>query len=122
MAFEDVAKRMKENRGSTRAERLHEIWHGEPAPIEPLVPELEPVPPAARKKTVVFGYALMFIGMLVAAVAAIAAVVFFTALSRWEFRGVVILGAVGMSMIVHGASRLEAADKTAPLPRADLHN
>ncbi len=122
MAFEDVAQRMKDRRGSTRSERLHEIWHGEPAPIEPLVPEVEAVAPAKRTSTIVIGYLLMLVGALVVAGAGIAAVVFFTALSRWEFRGVIAIGAVGIALIIQGSTMLEAAEQTAPLPDARLRN
>jgi hypothetical protein len=109
-------------RNATRGERLHEIWHGEPAPIEPLVPELEAVTPAERRGAIVAGYLWMLVGLLLTAGAGIAAVMFFTALSRWEFRGVIAIGDLGIGLIVHGASLLEAADQTAPLPDAKLRN
>jgi len=122
MAFEDVAQRMKDRRGSTQSERLHELWHGEPAPVEPVIPGLEPVPPAKRRSTMVIGYLLTLVGALVIAGAGIAALIFFDTLSRWEFRGVLAIGAVGIALLIQGSTMLEAADRTAPLPNARLRS
>ena len=119
MSFEDIARRMKDARKPTRAERLHELWTGE-APEIPLHEPVKPAAPQARTRTLVGAYVLLALGVLVALAGALPVVLWWDHLSRWEVRGGFGVVAVGIALVVQSTRLFTAAAQTAPLPGAQL--
>jgi hypothetical protein len=100
MAFEDIAKRMSDRRKPTRAEKLREIWTGEPAAPPPLPLPPVPVPAAQRRGHLVGAWAVMMLGLAVAMCGAFLLIVLFDSTSTGEKRGLVGVIAVGIAIIV----------------------
>jgi hypothetical protein len=120
VAFEDVAKRMRDQRSLTGGERLHEVWTGEEPQIPPLPDVVEPVAPAARTRTLVGAYALLVVGLLVMFVGAIALMFAWDSLSRWETRACFLVIVMGIAIIVRSTTLFDRVEQTSPLPGARL--
>jgi hypothetical protein len=120
LAFDDIAKRMKAERGLTRGERLRQIWTGEEPELPPLPDAIEPVAPAARTKTLVGAYALLGLGLVVVFAGVAGLLLFWSAITRWEVRGLMFVIAIGIALIVQSTRLFTAADQTKPLPNARI--
>jgi hypothetical protein len=120
VGFDDIAKRMKAERGLTRGERMRQIWTGEEPEIPPLPEPIQPVAPRARTSTLIAAYALLALGLLVAFAGAAGLVLLWSALSRWEARGLMFVIAIGIAVIVQSTRLFTAVEQTAPLPPARI--
>jgi len=118
VGFEDIAKRMKAERGLTRGERMRQIWTGEEPEIPALPDVIPPVAPAARTKTLVGAYALLALGLVVTLAGAAGLVLFWSAISRWEVRGLMFVIAAGIGLVVQSTRLFTAVEQTDPLPDA----
>jgi hypothetical protein len=118
VAFDDIAKRMKAERGLTRGERLRQIWTGEEPELPPLPDAIQPAAPAARTKTLVGAYALLGLGLVVVFAGVAGLLLFWSVISRWEVRGLMFVIAIGIALVVQSTRLFTAADQTKPLPNA----
>ncbi|HSD89891.1 MAG TPA: hypothetical protein VLB44_20310 [Kofleriaceae bacterium] len=116
MSFEEIAQRMKDQRGMTRPERLHMLWTGEE-------PELPPVPtpvePARRTATLVAAYLLLALGLLVVMAGGIVLLAWYRE-TQGMHRVLLLVVGIGISIIVASTKMFERAAATAPLPDARL--
>ena len=117
MAFEDVAKRMKNARRLTRRERIQQLWTGE-APEPPPLPER--VAPARRTGRIILAYVVLLLGLVVAMAGGIALMLFWSSISGWELRGLVVVIAIGFALVVKSTMLFDTVEGTAPLPDARL--
>jgi hypothetical protein len=120
VGFEDIAKRMKAERRLTRGERVRQIWTGEEPEIPPLRDAIQPVAPAARTKTLVGAYALLALGLVVAFAGVAGLLLFWSAISRWERRGLMFVISVGIALVVQSTRLFTAVEQTDPLPDARI--
>jgi len=118
MGFDDIAKRMKAERGLTRGERMRQIWTGEEPELPALPEPIQPITPKARMKALLGAYSLLVLGLLVVLAGAAGLVLFWGAISRWETRGLMFGIAIGIALVVQSTRLFTAIEQTAPLPVA----
>jgi hypothetical protein len=118
MSFEDIAQRMKNQRRMTRGERLHVLWTGEEPELPP-VPE--PVEPARRTGVLVAAYLVLALGLLIAMAGGIVLLAWYRE-TQGMHRVLLLVVAIGVSIIVASTKMFERVAATAPLPDARLRD
>jgi hypothetical protein len=118
MSFEEIAQRMKSQRGTSRRERLHALWTGEEPELAPLP---EPVAPARRTALLVAAYLVLALGTLVALAGSFVLLAFYRETQGMHRLLVMVIG-IGVAIVVTSTKMFERVAATQPLPGARLRD